>query len=193
MCPRCWRGWAVADRAPPHVWRWEDDVVAFHLFRAGTDEAGLAGVERALGISPAAMRMRIANFQALAGGGGLANASAQSRAVFEKYRGTPDVELRGMALRILRGGAATANEQQATPDAAKKVKLPPLVHLVCGWPLILVAIGGAIGGALGGLAYGVGLIVYRKTRSLQTTFLASLGLGGAAAILWYLVVSAIRG
>jgi hypothetical protein len=93
----------VPDRAPPHAWRWEDDVVAYYLFRAGTGEITLDEVERSLGIRPGVMRMRIANFKALAGRGGLGNASRQSRAVFERYKDTPAAELREVALRFLRG------------------------------------------------------------------------------------------
>jgi len=83
--------------------------------------------------------------------------------------------------------------EREVADATKPEKLPIQVHLVCGWPLLLIAFGGAIGGGLGGVAYGVGLVVYRKTRSLPTTFLASLGLGTAAALLWYVIARAIRG
>jgi len=87
----------------------------------------------------------------------------------------------------------TTTEGGDRDEAKKKEKLPPLVHVVCGWPLILVAVGGAIGGGLGGAAYALGLMVYRKTRSFATAFLASLGLGAAAAILWYVIANAIRG
>jgi len=96
----------MTDRAPPHAWRWDDDAVAFYLYRAGTDEITLDDVESALGIRPGVMKMRIANFKALDGGGGLGNASQQSRAAFEKYKDTDDDELRKRALRILRGGGA---------------------------------------------------------------------------------------
>lgn len=183
----------MSDRAPPHAWRWEDDVVALYLFRAGTSEKTLAEVDRRLGITPEAMRMRIANFKALAGGGGLENASRQSRAVFDKHKGTPDAELRQMAVRILREGTGgTTGEQEAKPAAAKPEKLPPLVHVVCGLPLALVVVGGAIGGALGGTAYALALMFYRKTRSLPQTLGVSVVLGAAAAVAWYLIVSAMR-
>ncbi|MBN1429466.1 MAG: hypothetical protein JXB07_13920 [Anaerolineae bacterium] len=35
-------------------------------------------------------------------------------------------------------------------------------HLLCGWPFILVIIGGAIGGALGGLAYAINVAIYKS-------------------------------
>ena len=41
-------------------------------------------------------------------------------------------------------------------------KLPPLAHVVCGWPLLLVIIGGAVGGGLGGLAYGINVAIYKS-------------------------------
>lgn len=92
-----------------------------------------------------------------------------------------------MALRIVRDGAA-----RTKPDAAKKEKLPPLVHVVCGWPLILVAVGGAIGGGLGGVAYGLAITFYKRTRSLPQTLAVSVVLGAAAVLGWYLIVRAIR-
>ena len=32
-------------------------------------------------------------------------------------------------------------------------EFPKYMHLVCGWPLVMIAFGGAIGGGLGGLAH----------------------------------------
>jgi hypothetical protein len=69
---------------------------------AGTAEITLDEVERALEIRPDVMRMRISNFGALAGKGGLGSTSRQSRAVFERYKDTPGEELRELALAIIR-------------------------------------------------------------------------------------------
>jgi hypothetical protein len=35
-------------------------------------------------------------------------------------------------------------------------------HLACGWPLVMVAFGGAIGGGLGGAAYCVNLWIFKS-------------------------------
>ncbi len=51
----------------------------------------------------------------------------------------------------------TEIKDNLAPTSSQKAKLPPLAYLMCGWPLLLVAIGGAIGGCLGGAAFGVNL------------------------------------
>src|SRR5580765_1399614 len=40
-----------------------------------------------------------------------------------------------------------------SPAKTEKAKLPPWAHVACGWPLVMVAFGGAIGGGLGAGAY----------------------------------------
>src|SRR6266481_4821615 len=50
----------------------------------------------------------------------------------------------------------------AVPGKPESVLLPKWAHLLCGWPLVLVAFGGAIGGGLGGAAYGVNLMIYKS-------------------------------
>jgi len=50
------------------------------------------------------------------------------------------------------------NEENKTELA----KLPWHAHLISGWPLAMVAIGGLIGGACGGLAYGASMSLIKK-------------------------------
>jgi hypothetical protein len=86
-----------------HRWRESDDLVAFYLFRHGTDQLGVAlsQVADVLGIELGAMNMRKSNFRSQESPGGLANAAKQTRAIFEIYRNTPEIELRAMVLGVL--------------------------------------------------------------------------------------------
>src|SRR5689334_20192752 len=62
------------------------------------------------------------------------------------------------------GNSMSTNFPQTSPPQSDKPveKIPPLIHLACGWPLVMVAIGGAIGGALGGAAYGINMAIYKS-------------------------------
>jgi aconitase A len=53
------------------------------------------------------------------------------------------------------------NESISTTKEEAK-KLSTIVHVMCGWPLALVFIGGAIGGGLGGIAYGINMVIYKS-------------------------------
>jgi len=78
------------------------------------------------------------------------------------------------------------------PQEEKTEKLPALAHLMCGWPLALVAVGGAIGGALGGLAYGVNVAIYKSKLPSAAKVGLNLLTGASAAGIWAVVVMAIR-
>ena len=73
----------------------------------------------------------------------------------------------------------------------KKEEFPKYMHLICGWPLVLVAVGGAIGGGLGGLAYGMNVSIFNKTRSIPVTVLSSILTGGVAIAVWLAIAVAI--
>ena len=74
----------------------------------------------------------------------------------------------------------------------QKVKLPVTVHLMCGWPLVLVAVGGMIGGALGGAAYGVNLAVYKSSIPGPAKILLNVLVGGAAIAIWVVAAAFIQ-
>jgi len=71
-------------------------------------------------------------------------------------------------------------------------KLFVWVHVVCGWPLIMIAFGGAIGGGLGGVAYGVNLYIYKSRLPLAAKVALILVTGLAAIFLWATIASAIH-
>ena len=82
-----------------HDWSVADDLVAFYLYRFGTERLpfDIPTIAERRGIKPGSMRMRISNFKAHAGAGSLGNIAQQSIQVFERYRDTPEPELRNLA------------------------------------------------------------------------------------------------
>jgi hypothetical protein len=82
-----------------HTWSEADDLVAFYLYRFGTERLpfDIPTIAERRGIKPGSMRMRISNFKAYAGAGSLGNIARQSVQVFERYRDTPEPELRNRA------------------------------------------------------------------------------------------------
>jgi hypothetical protein len=81
-----------------HLWSTDDDLVALYLFRFG--EAGLSirtnAIGAQLGMGAASLRMRVQNFRAIDGGGGLDNYAKQSKQVFDQYGGSSQAELKQM-------------------------------------------------------------------------------------------------
>lgn len=74
-------------------------------------------------------------------------------------------------------------------------KLPKTVHLMAGWPLILVFFGGLIGGGIGALAYSMNLAIYKSDLSKMNKILANImcGMCGMCAIsLWWFPASFIQ-
>jgi hypothetical protein len=82
------------------------------------------------------------------------------------------------------------NDVQQVVRSAKPQTMPVMAHILCGWPLILLPIGGAIGGALGGLAYGVNLSLYKS--NIPGVFKIMLNLlVGMMAIGGWLIIAAM--
>jgi hypothetical protein len=71
-------------------------------------------------------------------------------------------------------------------------KLGAKAHILSGWPLLLVAIGGLIGGALGGLAYVTNLKVYQSNLPIAAKIGINLCTGTLAFILWVVAILLIR-
>jgi tetrahydromethanopterin S-methyltransferase subunit D len=66
-----------------------------------------------------------------------------------------------------------------------------MAHILCGWPLILVFIGGAIGGALGGVAYAVNVSIYKSKMPAALKFVLNPLVGIMAIGIWYVIASMI--
>jgi hypothetical protein len=79
-------------------------------------------------------------------------------------------------------------ESRSTPTS----QVPIIAHILSGWPLVLVFIGGAIGGALGGLAYWVNLSLYKSRLPGVLKGVLNILMGLTAIGIWFLVVSIIR-
>ncbi|PQO32528.1 hypothetical protein DTL21_20170 [Bremerella cremea] len=67
---------------------------------------------------------------------------------------------------------------------ANKVPVPIWAHFLCGWPLILVAFGGAIGGGLGGMAYGISISLFQTSLPMMVKIVAPILIGIAAVGIW---------
>ncbi len=70
-----------------------------------------------------------------------------------------------------------------------KEKLPVRAHFMCGWPLLLVAIGGCIGGGLGGAAYGINLSIYKSKLPVFAKVILNILTGLMAFGLWAIIVA----
>lgn len=77
-------------------------------------------------------------------------------------------------------------------DLKSQTKLPASAHVMCGWPLLLVAIGGAIGGGLGGAAYGINVAIYKSKLPVAGKILLNLLAGAAAIGIWAAIAVPIQ-
>jgi hypothetical protein len=82
-----------------HRWSVRDDLAALYVHKFGYQRVAGSVVEVAslVGIEPGSFKMRVSNFKALDGGGGLSNASRQSREVYGRYARLSEPELRRLA------------------------------------------------------------------------------------------------
>jgi hypothetical protein len=86
----------------------------------------------------------------------------------------------------------TEIKDNPAPTSSQKAKLPPLAYVLCGWPLLLVAIGGAIGGCLGGAAFGVNVVIYRSKLPTPLKVVLNVAAGLVAIGIWFVIVVAIQ-
>ncbi len=75
-----------------------------------------------------------------------------------------------------------------TEEKAETIKLPWHSHLISGWPLLLIAVGGLIGGACGGLAYGASVSVIKKKGVSALSYSLSVLIGVGCVFLYFAVV-----
>jgi hypothetical protein len=73
-----------------------------------------------------------------------------------------------------------------------KVTLPKVAHLIAGWPLLLILVGGAIGLALGVIAYLINLKVYKSELSKMNKVLANILCGMSAISLWWFIATLVQ-
>jgi len=70
-------------------------------------------------------------------------------------------------------------------------KLSLVDYLICAWPFVLVAFGGAIGGGLGGLASTINITIYKRFRAQlgALTVLLVVYVGCTAVVAWLVIGS----
>ena len=78
-----------------HHWTELDDLAAIYVFRFKVEDLpySLEEVADKLGIGHASFKMRLRNYHALAGDGGLSNFASQTKSVYERHCTTPQEEL----------------------------------------------------------------------------------------------------
>jgi len=84
-----------------------------------------------------------------------------------------------------------ASPSPVPPPPSAPDKVSPLVYLACGWPLLLVLVGGLIGGALGGAAFGINMAIYKSQLPLAVKIILNPIVGVAAIVLWLVIAVAI--
>lgn len=87
---------------------------------------------------------------------------------------------------------ATTPTDETSDDKPEPEKLPGYVHAMCGWPLFMVAIGGAIGGGLGGAAYGVNMAIYKSKLPTVAKIVLNILTGVAAFAIWFVIALSIQ-
>jgi len=84
-------------------WTEEDDIVTLYLYKYGDEEIPFTfeDISRNLGMSTGSLGMRIANFKAIDGKGGLEHFGKLSLEVYRKYYRTPKDKLKSLVVKIL--------------------------------------------------------------------------------------------
>jgi hypothetical protein len=82
-------------------------------------------------------------------------------------------------------------DSESTAETAEPKKLTPMAHALCGWPLVLVILGGAIGGGLGGAAYGINTAIYKSNFPAAAKIALNLITGLTAIGIWLTIAIAI--
>lgn len=90
-------------RKKNHKWTEEDDIVTLYLYKYGDGEIPftLEDIGRNLGMGASSLWMRIANFKAIDGKGGLKNFGKQSLEIYRKHYETPKDKLKSLVVKIL--------------------------------------------------------------------------------------------
>lgn len=76
---------------------------------------------------------------------------------------------------------------------SEKKVLPKLAHLLAGWPLLLILVGGAIGMTYGVIAYVLNIQIYKSNLSKIQKILANLLCGMSAISLWWFTATWLQG
>jgi hypothetical protein len=82
-----------------HHWTDSDDLAVLYVYKFGTENLpySIKDIAARRGNKPGSFRMRIQNFQALDGKGGLDNFAKLSKDVYDRYQNLSEQELRRIA------------------------------------------------------------------------------------------------
>ncbi len=91
-------------------------------------------------------------------------------------------------------GATNMPALQVDPTESNRAteKLSPIVMIACGWPILLVAVGGLVGGLLGGIAFATNMGLYRSKLPRWSLWLLNPAVGLTAIVLWFLIAILIE-
>jgi len=91
-------------RKENHKWTEEDDIVTLYLYKFGHKDLphSVEYIGRKLGMGAGSLKMRIANFKAIDGKGGLEHYGKTSLKIFERYKQTSKDELKSLVLKIVK-------------------------------------------------------------------------------------------
>jgi hypothetical protein len=78
-----------------HRWSDDDNLIAYHVFRFGKRDlpTDFEEIGTILGMGSNSFSLKVANFKAIAGEGGMEGYSHQAVRIYEKYSRLPDDEV----------------------------------------------------------------------------------------------------
>src|SRR5829696_7241739 len=81
-----------------------NDIVAFYVYKFGNGRIARSksALAEALGIAAGSFQMRVLNFKAIDGSGGLGHYARQSLEVYKQYQSAAESELRAIVLSAIR-------------------------------------------------------------------------------------------
>jgi hypothetical protein len=82
---------------------------------------------------------------------------------------------------------AQPTQQEIGGAPVQENKLSVGTHIMAGWPLFLVIMGGLIGAGLGGAAYGLNIAIHKSNMPYGVKIGLNIIVGLAAVMLWFLV------
>jgi len=114
-----------------HRWTEEDDIVTLYLYKFGDVDIpfSLEDIGERLGMGVSSLRMRIANFKAIDRKGGLTHFGQQSLEVYDKYKRTPEDELKSEVLKILRKSMTRENQRERNRTGNLRVNTQDSLNL----------------------------------------------------------------
>ena len=75
----------------------------------------------------------------------------------------------------------------------EKTTLPKYAHILAGWPLFLVLVGGTIGAVFGAIAYVINIQLYKsETLCKLQKILANILCGMSAISLWWFIATWVQ-